>query len=148
MRLLIQRVARASVKVEGQIVGAIEKGLLVLVGFHVQDTPAVLPKAAHKLLNLRIFEDEVGKMNRSVLEIGGGLLIVSQFTLYGKLEKGFRPSFIEAAPAPLAQSLYNAFIEELRQQSPQTPIATGVFGAFMEVELLNYGPVTIQLEFS
>lgn len=148
MRLLIQRVARASVKVEGQIVGAIEKGLLVLVGFHAQDTQAVLPKAAHKLLNLRIFEDEAGKMNRSILDIGGGLLVVSQFTLYGKLEKGFRPSFIEAAPAPLAQSLYDAFIAELRRQSPQTPIATGVFGAFMEVELINYGPVTIQLDFS
>ncbi|MCS6790858.1 MAG: D-aminoacyl-tRNA deacylase [Bacteroidia bacterium] len=148
MRLLVQRVAQASVRVEGQIVGAIEKGLLVLVGFHVQDTQAVLPKAAHKLLNLRIFEDEAGKMNRSVLEVGGGLLVVSQFTLYGKLEKGFRPSFVEAAAAPLAKALYEDFVEELRKQAPKLPVATGIFGAFMEIQLVNYGPVTIQLEFS
>lgn len=147
MRLLIQRVSEASVSVDGEIVGQIEKGLLVLVGFKTGDTPAVLPKAAHKLLHLRIFEDSQGRMNRSLLEVGGGLLIVSQFTLYGKLEKGFRPSFIEAAPAETALSLYEAFLAELRHQAPNLPLATGRFGALMEVHLCNYGPVTLALEF-
>lgn len=147
MRLLIQRVREASVSVADEIVGQIEKGLLVLVGFKAEDTPTILPKAAHKLLNLRIFEDSQGRMNRSLLEVGGGLLVVSQFTLYGKLEKGFRPSFIEAAPAQLAQELYEAFLSELRRQAPTVPIATGRFGAYMQVRLLNYGPVTLALEF-
>lgn len=147
MRLLVQRVSEASVSVEGQLVGQISKGLLVLVGFHRSDTVDLLPKAAHKLLHLRIFEDEAGRMNRSVQDIAGDLLIVSQFTLYGKLEKGFRPSFIEAAPAEEALSLYEAFLAELRQQAPQVPLATGRFGAYMEVHLHNYGPVTLLLEF-
>lgn len=147
MRLLIQRVSEASVSVGGEIVGQIEKGLLVLVGFKTGDTPAVLPKVAHKLLHLRIFEDSQGRMNRSLLEVGGGLLVVSQFTLYGKLEKGFRPSFIEAAPAETALNLYEAFLAELRHQAPNIPLATGRFGAMMQVRLCNYGPVTLALEF-
>lgn len=147
MRLLIQRVSQAKVEVAGEIVGAIEQGLLVLVGFHREDTPALLSKAVHKLLHLRIFPDEGGKMNRSLLDVGGSLLIVSQFTLYGRLEKGFRPSFIEAAPAEKAHHLYEAFIQEVRRQAPQVPIATGQFGAMMEVSLINSGPVTIWLEF-
>lgn len=147
MRLLIQRVSEASVSVEGQLIGQIPKGLLVLVGFHTADTEEILPKAAHKLLHLRIFEDAQGRMNRSVLEVGGGLLVVSQFTLYGKLEKGFRPSFIEAAPADRALSLYEAFLAELHRQAPQVPLATGRFGAYMEVRLCNYGPVTVLLAF-
>lgn len=148
MRLVVQRVAHASVTVEGHIIGAIQKGLLVLVGFHATDTPALLPKAAHKLLHLRVFEDENGKMNRSVQEVGGGVLVVSQFTLYGRLEKGFRPSFVEAAPAEQAQKLYEAFLDELRRQAPGVPLATGQFGAKMEVSLLNYGPVTLLLEWN
>lgn len=147
MRLLIQRVAHASVEVEGEIVGAIGRGLLVLVGFHRLDTPAVLPRAVHKLLNLRIFPDTQGKMNRSIQDIGGALLVVSQFTLYGRLEKGFRPSFTEAAPGITALALYEAFLSELRNQAPTVPVQTGRFGAMMKVSLLNDGPVTILLEF-
>jgi D-tyrosyl-tRNA(Tyr) deacylase len=147
MRLLVQRVLHAAVKVEGQIVGEIPKGLLALVGFHQADTPALLPKAVHKLLHLRIFEDDQGRMSRSLIEVGGALLVVSQFTLYGRLEKGFRPSFTEAASAEQALQLYEAFLAELRSQAPSVPIATGRFGAFMEVSLLNYGPVTLLLEF-
>ncbi|GIV24751.1 MAG: D-aminoacyl-tRNA deacylase [Bacteroidia bacterium] len=146
MRLVVQRVAQASVQVEGRIVGQIGKGLLVLVGFSRQDTPEILPKAAHKLLHLRLFEDEAGKMNRSLQEVGGQLLVVSQFTLYGKLEKGFRPSFIEAAPAQPALQLYEAFLSELRRQAPNVPLATGQFGAYMEIALVAYGPVTLVLE--
>jgi len=146
MRLLIQRVAHAQVEVHGEIVGQIGKGLLVLVGFSRKDTPQLLPKAAHKLLNLRLFEDQAGKMNRSLQEVGGGLLVVSQFTLYGKLEKGFRPSFLEAAPAQEAQRLYEAFLAELRRQAPDVPLATGRFGAYMEIAFRAYGPVTILLE--
>jgi D-tyrosyl-tRNA(Tyr) deacylase len=97
---------------------------------------------------LRVFEDENGKMNRSVQEVGGGVLVVSQFTLYGRLEKGFRPSFVEAAPAEQAQKLYEAFLDELRRQAPGVPLATGQFGAKMEVSLLNYGPVTLLLEWN
>lgn len=147
MRLLIQRVAHASVEVEGEIVGAIEKGLLVLVGFHTQDTTEVLPKAAHKLLHLRIFSDEQGKMNLSVRDVQGALLVVSQFTLYGRLEKGFRPSFTDAAPAEKALALYEAFLAELHKQAPDIPLQAGRFGAMMRVSLLNDGPVTLMLEF-
>lgn len=147
MRLLIQRVAHASVEVEGEIVGAIEKGLLALVGFHAQDTTEVLPKAAHKLLHLRIFSDEQGKMNLSVRDVQGALLVVSQFTLYGRLEKGFRPSFTDAAPAEKALALYEAFLAELHKQAPDIPLQTGRFGAMMRVSLLNDGPVTLMLEF-
>ncbi|MCS7154006.1 MAG: D-aminoacyl-tRNA deacylase [Bacteroidia bacterium] len=147
MRLLIQRVSHASVEVEGEIVGAIQKGLLVLVGFRQGDTAALLPRAAHKLLHLRVFPDEQGKMNRSVKEVNGGLLIVSQFTLYGRLEKGFRPSFTDAAPAEEARVLYEAFVAELRRQGEGIRIETGRFGAMMKVLLLNDGPVTLLLEF-
>ncbi len=146
MRLLIQRVAHAQVEVQSEVVGQIGKGLLVLVGFAQTDTPEKLPKAAHKLLHLRIFEDETGRMNRSLLEVGGELLVVSQFTLYGALEKGFRPSFVAAAPAEKALALYEGFLAELRRQAPHLSIATGRFGAYMLVSLQNYGPVTLLLE--
>ncbi|MEN2993253.1 MAG: D-aminoacyl-tRNA deacylase [Bacteroidia bacterium] len=147
MRLLIQRVEWAAVEVENQEVGRIGRGLLVLVGFRQGDTEATLARAAHKLLNLRLFEDEAGRLNRSLREVGGELLIVSQFTLYGRLEKGFRPSFTEAAPAAEAQKHYERFLALLRQTAPDIPIATGIFGAFMRLHLLNYGPVTLLLEF-
>ncbi|MCS6895096.1 MAG: D-aminoacyl-tRNA deacylase [Bacteroidia bacterium] len=147
MRLLVQRVSQAAVEVHGQVIGAINHGLLVLVGFHRADTLDKLPKAAHKLLHLRIFADDAGKMNRSVREVGGALLIVSQFTLYGRLEKGFRPCFTEAASGAEAQKLYSAFLEELKNQAVDVPIATGEFGAMMKVSLTNDGPVTLMLEF-
>ncbi len=147
MRLLVQRVSWAEVRVEERLVGRIEKGLLVLVGFGAGDTLAVLPKAAHKLVNLRVFSDREGRMNLSLREVGGGLLVVSQFTLYGELRKGFRPSFVGAAPPERARSLYEAFLEELRRQVPGVLIETGEFGAKMTVSLCNDGPVTLWLEF-
>ena len=146
MRLLIQRVSWAEVQVDERPVGHIQKGLLVLVGFSEGDTPALLPKAAHKLIHLRIFSDSEGRMNRSLREVGGGLLVVSQFTLYGELKKGFRPSFARAAPAEKAFPLYEAFIEEIRRQAPDLPVQTGEFGAIMKVSLCNDGPVTLWLE--
>jgi D-tyrosyl-tRNA(Tyr) deacylase len=147
MRLLVQRVSWAEVRVADRLVGRIEKGLLVLVGFGTGDTPGLLLKAAHKLVNLRVFSDEEGRMNLSLREVGGGLLVVSQFTLYGELRKGFRPSFARAAPPEQARSLYEAFLEELRRQAPDIPVETGEFGAKMAVSLCNDGPVTLWLEF-
>jgi D-tyrosyl-tRNA(Tyr) deacylase len=147
MRLLVQRVSWAEVRVADRLVGRIEKGLLVLVGFGTGDTPGLLPKAAHKLVNLRVFSDEEGRMNLSLREVGGGLLVVSQFTLYGELRKGFRPSFARAAPPEQARSLYETFLEELRRQAPDIPVETGEFGAKMAVSLCNDGPVTLWLEF-
>ncbi len=147
MRLLIQRVSQAWVVVEGQEVGRIGQGLLGLVGFQRTDTPDLLPKAVHKLVNLRVFSDAEGRMNRSLIEVGGSLLIVSQFTLYGVLEKGFRPSFSQAAPAPQALALYEAFLAEIRRAAPQVPLQTGRFGALMQVHLCNDGPVTLWLDF-
>jgi len=147
MRLLVQRVSWAEVRVADRLVGRIEKGLLVLVGFGTGDTPGLLPKAAHKLVNLRVFSDEEGRMNLSLREVGGGLLVVSQFTLYGELRKGFRPSFVGAAPPEQARSLYEAFLGELRRQAPDIPVETGEFGAKMAVSLCNDGPVTLWLEF-
>jgi len=147
MRLLVQRVSWAEVRVEERLVGRIEKGLLVLVGFGVGDTPGVLPKAAQKLVNLRIFSDAEGRMNLALREVGGGLLVVSQFTLYGELRKGYRPSFTGAAPSERARALYEAFLEELKRQAPDVPVQTGEFGAKMAVSLCNDGPVTLWLEF-
>ena len=147
MRLLVQRVSWAEVRVADRLVGRIEKGLLVLIGFGTGDTPGLLPKAAHKLVNLRVFSDEEGRMNLSLREVGGGLLVVSQFTLYGELRKGFRPSFVRAAPPEQARGLYETFLEELRRQAPDIPVETGEFGAKMAVSLCNDGPVTLWLEF-
>ncbi len=147
MRLLVQRVSWAEVRVADRLVGRIEKGFLVLVGFGTGDTLGLLPKAAHKLVNLRVFSDEEGRMNLSLREVGGGLLVVSQFTLYGELRKGFRPSFVRAAPPEQARGLYQAFLEELRRQAPDIPVETGEFGAKMAVSLCNDGPVTLWLEF-
>jgi D-tyrosyl-tRNA(Tyr) deacylase len=117
---------------------------LVFVGFAPTDTPDVLRWMAHKLVNLRIFPDESGRMNRSVQDVGGGLLIVSQFTLYGDVRRGFRPSFTDAAAPEQARQLYEAFLVLCREQP--VPVASGVFGAMMEVELLNDGPVTLWIE--
>ncbi len=145
MRLLIQRVREASVAVEGRTVGAIAQGLLLLVSFEVADTEEDLRWAAHKAVNLRIFADEAGKMNRSVEDVGGGLLVVSQFTLHAGTRKGFRPSFVRAAPPALAQKQYERFLEILREKT-DGPVAEGVFGAYMLVRLVNDGPVTIWID--
>ncbi len=141
MRAVLQRVSQARVKIDGEIVGEIGRGLLVLLGIAHGDTPEQAEWLADKLAGLRIFEDEAGKMNRDVVEIGGGVLIVSQFTLYGDCRKGRRPSFIEAAPPAIAVPLYAAFIDAMRARG--VPTATGRFGAMMSVELVNEGPVTI-----
>lgn len=145
MRTVIQRVSRASVRVDGQTVGEIGPGLLVLLGIGKTDTDAVSDWMINKLLALRIFPDEAGKMNRSVTDIGGSLLIVSQFTLYGELEKGTRPSFSSAMPPAEAERFYRRFMDKLRAATA-LPVAEGKFAAMMDVELINDGPVTIVLE--
>ncbi|HYF03699.1 MAG TPA: D-aminoacyl-tRNA deacylase [Patescibacteria group bacterium] len=145
MRCVVQRVLKAKVRVEGKITGEIEEGLLVLVGITHTDTSETLQWMSDKLLKLRIFEDEEGKMNRSVTDICGGVLFVSQFTLYGELKKGTRPSFTDAARSEIAEPLYNDMITLLKKES-SVNIQTGIFGAMMDVELVNSGPVTIILE--
>lgn len=145
MRVIIQRVSVASVTVEGQITGAIQKGLLLLVGFEAADTVTNLQKVAQKIVQMRIFNDENGKMNLSVLDVGGEILSVSQFTLYADIKKGNRPSFVQAAPAAVAADLYNKFLEELAFTLGK-PIKNGIFGAHMMVQLINDGPVTIILD--
>ncbi len=145
MRLLLQRVKRGSVTVDGQIVGAVGLGLVVLVGITHTDTRAEAELLARKTANLRIFEDEQGKMNRSALEVGGGILVVSQFTLYADSRRGRRPSFIDAAPPEIAAPLVEVFADALRAEGIER-IERGVFGAVMQVEIINDGPVTIWLD--
>ncbi len=144
MRVLLQRVSRASVTVDGQVVGAIGPGVVLLVGVRRGDERSIAEWMAQKVAHLRIFEDEAGKMNRSLLEVGGSALVVSQFTLYADVRKGRRPSFIEAAPPDEARPLVEAFADALRRLG--LPVETGVFGAHMDVELVNDGPVTIWLD--
>ena len=144
MRVLVQRVSRAEVRVQGAVRGRIAGGLLLLVGFGAADGEEQLAWMAEKIAGLRIFGDADGKMNRSVEEVGGGLLVISQFTLYGDARKGRRPSFIEAAQPPVAIPLYERFVQLLRARG--LPVETGEFGAMMEVELVNDGPVTLWLE--
>jgi D-tyrosyl-tRNA(Tyr) deacylase len=145
MRVVLQRVKRASVTVEGNITGAIEEGLLVLLGIEEADTLEDMNWLSSKLVNLRIFNDEQGVMNRSLLEVGGGLLLVSQFTLFAATKKGNRPSYSRAAPPAIALPIYEKMIELLSAELGK-PIQTGVFGADMKVELLNDGPVTIVID--
>jgi D-tyrosyl-tRNA(Tyr) deacylase len=140
---VIQRVTQARVEVAGRIVGAIEKGLLVLVCAEPADTEALADKLVAKLLKLRIFSDEAGKMNRSVVDVQGGLLIVSQFTLAADTSAGNRPSFTGAAPAELGRQLYERVLATARAQHPV--VASGEFGADMQVHLINDGPVTIPI---
>jgi D-tyrosyl-tRNA(Tyr) deacylase len=145
MRLVIQRVREASVTVEGTITGQIGPGLLVLVGCAPTDDEAALTWLARKLVNLRIFSDENGQMNRSVRDVGGEILAVSQFTLLADARKGNRPSYAGAAPPAVAEPLYQRFVALVAQELGQ-PVPTGIFGADMQVRLLNDGPVTIILD--
>ncbi len=145
MRIVIQRVSRASVTIDGEISGEIDRGLLLLVGIHETDTKTEADWCCSKIPRLRIFEDEEGKMNLSAQDINGGILVVSQFTLYGNTKKGTRPSFIEAARPEVAEPLYEYMIDKLKKESG-LKIESGEFGAMMDVELINDGPVTIILE--
>ena len=147
MRVVLQRVSRAEVRVDGRVTGGIGPGFLVLAGFAPTDTDAQLSWMAEKILGLRVFGDVEGKMNRDLAEVGGGVLVVSQFTLYSDASKGRRPSFIDAAPPTVAIPLYERFVAVLREKSGgKIPVATGEFGAMMDVELVNDGPVTLILE--
>jgi D-tyrosyl-tRNA(Tyr) deacylase len=145
MRAVVQRVSSASVTVDGKVVGSIDAGLLVLLGIGRGDGEEAGRWICDKLLKLRVFEDEQGRMNRSVSDIGGGILMVSQFTLYGNTEKGNRPGFDAAAPPEIAEALYEKTVEYLRSIST-VAVATGVFRASMQVSLINDGPVTLLLE--
>lgn len=142
MRAVVQRVSHASVSVEGQSVGEIGAGLLILLGVESGDTESDLTRLVTKLARVRIFDDENGKMNRSVVDIDGNALVVSQFTLFGSMKKGSRPSFNRAAVPAEAISLYEKFVEVLSSAIGK-PVPTGVFGAMMNVELVNDGPVTL-----
>ena len=145
MKIVVQRVKEASVTVDGKIAGQIERGLLLLVAVHRDDTEANMIWAADKCCRLRIFEDEQGKMNRSVMDMQGEILVVSQFTLYGELKKGTRPSFIASAGPEKAQKIYDDMLVYLKERMPGR-ISQGVFAAKMEVSLVNDGPVTIIVE--
>ena len=144
MKFVIQRVKQASVKVEGSVIGEIEKGYLVLIGVSDKDTEAVADKMIKKMIGLRIFEDAEGKTNLSLADVGGSLLLVSQFTLYANCKKGNRPSFIEAGAPDKANQLYEYIIED--SKNSVSVVQTGRFGAEMEVSLINDGPFTILLD--
>jgi len=145
MRITLQRVSHAVCRVDGSITGQIKAGLLLFVGFTATDTEELLPLAFRKCTELRIFEDENGKLNRSLLEIGGELLVISQFTLYANCARGRRPDFTHAAPPDQARDLYNKFVDCCKNSGIFTQ--TGIFAANMQVELSNEGPITINLEF-
>lgn len=144
MKVLIQRVSRASVAIEGDVVGEIGQGLLVLLGIDQGDTEEIARKLLEKTLDYRVFSDKTGKMNLSVKAIGGGVLLVSQFTLSADTQKGLRPSFSAAAPPQEAERLYQYCLDQLKKNHPLT--ASGIFGADMQVALINDGPVTFLLE--
>lgn len=144
MKVLLQRVKRASVTIDEKLFSSINYGILALVGIEKGDTIEQVNKLADKIFKLRIFEDENGKMNRSILDVKGEMLVVSQFTLCGDCKKGTRPSFDRSAPPDIANSLYEEFIEKIKNYGIKT--GTGKFGAMMDVELINDGPVTFMLE--
>ena len=146
MRAVVQRVTGANVEVSGEVVGEIGPGLLVLLGVARDDSGEHADYLADKCANLRIFDDEMGKMNRSLLEVGGAMLVVSQFTLYGDVRRGRRPSYIEAAEPDKANALYEYFVQRVREQGIK--VQTGIFQAMMRVSLTNDGPVTILLDSS
>jgi D-tyrosyl-tRNA(Tyr) deacylase len=145
MRVVLQRVSRASVSIAGEVVGQIGSGLVLLVGFTEGDVEETLRWMADKILGLRVFSDESGKMNLSLEDIGGDVLVISQFTLYGNTRKGRRPSFVHAAAPGVAVPLYGRFLELLRAAAPGE-VESGEFGAMMDVSLVNAGPVTLVLE--
>ncbi|SRR5581483_8438671 len=144
MRVVLQRVSRASVTIGGRVAGAIERGFCLLVGYTHRDTTAEVEWMADKVAGLRVFPDAAGKMNLSLDEVGGAVLVISQFTLYGDAAKGRRPSFVDAARPELAIPLYQAFVAALRARGLR--VETGEFGALMQVELVNDGPVTLVLD--
>lgn len=144
MRAVLQRVTRASVTIEHELADEIENGLVVLLGVARDDSKADAEYLATKIATLRIFDDEQGKMNRSIKDIGGELLVISQFTLYGDVRRGLRPSWSEAAPPEIAEPLYESFVANVKQHV--TRVATGAFRRMMQVELVNDGPVTILLD--
>ena len=144
MRVVVQRVSRAAVRVDGETVGAIERGFVVLAGFAPADDEAALVWMAEKIAGLRVFGDAEGKMNLALADVGGAVLVVSQFTLYGDASKGRRPSFVGAAPPEQAEALYDRLVALLRERGVRTE--TGRFRAMMDVELVNDGPVTLLLE--
>ncbi len=145
MKILIQRASRGAVRIDGETVGQVGRGFVILVGVRAGDDEAAATHLAQKTIALRVFADATGKMNLSLQNIGGGVLVISQFTLYADTRKGNRPSFIRAAPPDLADRLYNHYVEALRASLGPDRVATGRFGASMEVELINDGPVTIEL---
>ena len=145
MRVLLQRVTRAEVRVEGETIGKIGRGFLLLVGFKDEDGPEQVDWTTDKVVGLRVFPDEEGKMNRSLVDVGGDVLVVSQFTLYGDVRKGRRPSFVHAARPEVATPLYESFVRALRVRT-RGVVETGRFGALMEVDSVNDGPVTLMIE--
>ncbi len=144
MKAVIQRVQEASVEVAGQVVGSIGQGLVVLLGVGVDDTPGDADYLAEKIVQLRIFNDDEGKMNRSLLDVGGGMLAISQFTLYASTRRGRRPSFVDAAPPEKAEPMYMYFIQKVQEKG--VPVEKGIFGAMMLVKIFNDGPVTILMD--
>jgi len=144
MRVVVQRVANASCKVNNEITGKIDKGILLFIGFKNTDTKDVFPKVIRKLVGLRIFEDENGKMNKNISDVNGSFLAISQFTLYGSVSHGMRPSFTEALSYDLANEYYLDFVNELKKTN--IGVECGIFGADMKIELLNDGPVTILID--
>jgi D-aminoacyl-tRNA deacylase len=144
MRVVLQRVSQAAVRIDGRVAGSIGRGFCVLVGFSHRDTSAQVDWMAEKIAGLRLFSDNQGKMNLDLEEVGGSVLVVSQFTLYGDVVKGRRPSFVDAARPELAVPLYQLFVEALRRRG--LTVATGEFGADMQVEIHNAGPVTLILD--
>lgn len=143
MRVIVQRSKNSSVKVDNKIVGSINSGMVILVGFTEGDTEEIIEKMVKKIVNLRIFDDDNGIMNKSILEVDGSILSISQFTLYANTKKGNRPSYIEALNSEVAIKLYNLFNEKLREH---INVSTGIFGADMEVNIINDGPITIALD--
>jgi D-aminoacyl-tRNA deacylase len=144
MRAVVTRVSQAQVDIAGQAVGSIGQGLLVLLGITHDDSDRDVRWLAEKIVGLRIFGDDAGKMNRDVMDVAGSILVVSQFTLYGDCKKGRRPSFVDAAPPPISQPIYEAFLTALKALG--VPIAAGRFGADMQVESINDGPVTLVID--
>ena len=145
MRVVLQRVSRAEVRVDGRVVGRIGRGHMLLVGFAAGDGLDQIAWMADKVLGMRVFADAEGKMNLSLEDVGGDLLVVSQFTLYGDVSKGRRPSFVDAAPPDIAATLYTDFVAALRARTRRA-VETGEFGAMMDVEIVNDGPVTLVIE--